>query len=126
MLQVKPSLKRAPAPAVLAKQQELAEKLLTLETWSEAPNKQPPEPAKPKKATTPKAPAEKPAPEPPKKPWQAPSVDAVHPYHVILSERLYQKLDWVWKRKGYKSMRELVLATLDAEADKALKAMGEM
>jgi hypothetical protein len=64
-------------------------------------------------------------PEQPQKPWHAASADAVHPYHVILSERLYQKLDWVWKRKDFRSMRDLVMQTLEAEADKALKEMGE-
>ena len=77
-------------------------------------------PAAPAEATAPA-----PAPEPPKKPWQAPSPDQMHPYHVVMTERLYQKIDYAWKRGGYKSAKEFVLMSLEAAANEALKKLGE-
>lgn len=128
----KPKLRLTPPPVVGPK--ESIEALEKLDQWTEEPSNPPPSkpveaPKKPRKAPTPKEPpakAPEPAPEPPKKPWEIPSVDATHPYHVILTERLYQKLDFVWKRGGYKSMRELVLFTLEAQADAKLKELGEL
>lgn len=123
----KPKLRMAPPPSVLADQQDAAKRLLLLDKWTEIPLEPPPsglaatialpiESAAP--VANPKAP-----PEPPKKPWETPSADAMHPYHLVCPERLFQKIDFVWKRKGHKSMREWVLQTLEAEANKALKAL---
>jgi hypothetical protein len=65
------------------------------------------------------------APEVAKKPWEIPDVTAVHPYYIICPERLFQKMDFLWKRDGSKSMKEWVIKTLEAEANKGLKALGE-
>jgi hypothetical protein len=124
----KPKLRRAPPLATLAEQQDAAQRLLLLDKWTEEPNNPPPTglaatlvapepPAAPSKS--------KAVPVPPKKPWEQPGVEAPHPYHLICTERLFQKIDFVWKRLGNKSMREWVLTTLEGAADKELKQMGE-
>jgi hypothetical protein len=125
------------AVAVATGKSEVLDKL---EQWTEepaaalAPAEPAPVAAKPRRAKTVKGgagevAAEAPAaPEPPprpKRPWEEPSPDATHPYHVILSERLFRKMDFAWKRKGYKSAREFTLMALEAAADQALKELGE-
>ena len=44
-----------------------------------------------------------------KKPWDVPDSNTKgsnqHPYHIVLSERVYQKMDFLWKRNGYRSLR---------------------
>jgi len=125
----KPKLRKPPELSLLVERQEATERLLKLDDWTQEPNN--PAPVAPGKAPkSPQAPRVPPAvvkpPEPPKKPWELPSVDATHPYHIVLTERLFLKMDFVWKRKGYKSAREFVLQTLEATCEKALKDMGEL
>jgi len=67
-----------------------------------------------------------PPPPVPKKPWEVPPPEQTHPYHVILSEQLFQKIDFVWKRKGYKSAKEFVVKAIGEHADQLLKEMGEL
>lgn len=124
----KPKLRMAPPPAALAEQQDAATRLLLLDKWTEEPNNPPPTglaatlvaPEQP--VPTPIAPVK---PKVPLKPWELPGGDAPHPYHVVCTEKMFQKMDFVWKRLGNKSMREWVLATLEAAADKEIKRMGE-
>jgi hypothetical protein len=60
-----------------------------------------------------------------KRPWEVPSANETHPYHVVLTERLFQKMDFVWKRGDYRSAREFVLVALEKAADQALRDLGE-
>lgn len=64
--------------------------------------------------------------ETPAKPWALPDAVAPHPYHTVMSEGLFQKIDFIWKRAGHKSMKAWVLEVLEREADAALKDMGEL
>lgn len=76
--------------------------------------------------SSPPTPAVAPAPPPaPVKPWLVPSPDATHAYYVVMPKRLQQKLDFVWKRKGYKSAKEFVLLSLENAANAALLELGE-
>ena len=121
----KPKLRMAPSATTLSEQQEAAARLLKLDSWTEEPSNPP------IAITGAVAASDVPAippvlPEPIGKPWERPGSDASHPYHLVCSEGLFQKIDFVWKRNGNKSMREWVLATLEAEANAALKKMGEL
>ena len=121
-LKAKHKLRMAPTATALSEQQEAAARLLKLESWTEQPNNPP--------ATGPAAilatvAAQLPAPVPLKQ-WEGLNADAPHPYHLIMTERLFQKIDYVWKRKGYKSMKEWMLQTMEAEAGEQLKNMGEI
>jgi hypothetical protein len=140
MSQPKPKLRMAPAPDVLAIQQAAAvEQLLKLDTWTEEPGNPPaslpgPPPAKRERksatvgSTSIKsdlAPVPEQQPEPIKRPWEIPSPEAVHPYHIVLPERLFQKMDYVWKRQGCKSAREFVMQVIDRACNHALQELGE-
>lgn len=129
---LKPKLRMPPSQASLLEQQEAANRLLKLEAWTEEPSNPPPSALAASTAPV----AEEPAVEPvvqapvvavqPAKvlfPWEGDKSNLSHPYHVIFSERLFQKVDYLWKRNGYKSMREWVLLKLEAECDKELKAL---
>lgn len=65
-------------------------------------------------------------PERPKKQWEEPGEKETHPYHVIMQERLFQKLDFVWKRQGSKSMKDYILKTLESQVEKELRDLGEI
>ena len=67
-----------------------------------------------------------PPPEKPKKQWEEPSEKETHPYHIIMQERLFQKLDFVWKRQGSKSMKDYILKTLENQVEKELRDLGEI
>jgi hypothetical protein len=127
----KPKLRMPPPPEQLALQQDAAARLLALDRWTEEPNNPPTEvPASliataealsaaqesraEKKATRPAASG---------KPWEGEGGDKPHPYHLVMSEELFRKLDYAWKRTDRKSMRELVLSTLEKEVDKILKGL---
>lgn len=138
-MSTKIKLRRAPSQQILHEQQLAANKLLNLSSldgWTTEPN-QPPAQALSSIADNASPAATEPSPvDPPKpaapvvaaapqRPWQAAPAEAVHPYHVVLSERLFQKIDWSWKRLGYRSQREFVLQALEQAANKALKELGE-
>lgn len=72
-------------------------------------------------STTPPSPTEK-----PKKQWEEPGEKETHPYHIIMQERLFQKLDFVWKRQGSKSMKDYILKTLESQVEKELRDLGEI
>lgn len=125
-----PKLKLRPAPPleVLESQQKSVETLLQLNAWTEEPSKQPLEAVSGVEAPTPlPAPrkARLDAPEKPNRPWQGVDNGAVHSYNILLPKALQAKLDFVWKRKDCKSMREWVLEVLAREADKVLRELGE-
>ena len=138
----KPKLRMAPSMEALTEQQQAAARLLALDKWTEEPNNPPATgPAAnivPVVITEPAAPVppvviEQPAParviapkQPASKPWEGGAAAAPHPYHTVMSEGLFQKIDFVWKRKGYKSMKEWVIETLEHEANKSLKGLGEL
>lgn len=131
--QVKPKLRMAPSSQILADQQAAAYRLLMLDAWTDTPSEPPPAEV----AATVVAPhsqaaephSETPAPvrvvKPELKPWESDDAARAHPYHLVMNEGLFQKLDFVWKRAGYKSMRELVLQTLEAMADKDIKKLSQ-
>ncbi len=146
MKQPKPTLRKAPSTEALAEQQAAIARLLALNEWTEEPANPPPatdpqpevlegppRPAKragkgvapPKPVEAPVAPPE-PPPELPKKPWEIPSEDKTHPYHIIMSERLWQQLDYVWKRQGHLSLKELILKTLQERALQGLRDLKEI
>lgn len=110
------------------------QRLAMLAEWSEEPANPPPSgPAVEKIAPAVAAEqAQQPAPvraikkEKAEKAWDGPAAMAPHPYHLVLNEGLFQKMDFVWKRAGHKSMREWAIKTLEHEANKALKGMGEL
>jgi len=117
-------LRSAPSQDALREQQLQAEKLLGLDNlsaWTEEPTQV----AKPARKTAAPPPAAPVVLVPPKKPWELSSAEAVHPYHIIMPERLFQKLDWSWKRLGLKSQRAFVLQILEQAAEKSLKDLGE-
>lgn len=135
MSSAKPKFRMAPPPeGLIAQQAAVQQQLDKLEPWSVAPVPviDPPEPAPAKLKPLPKAKAPPkaaeppaPAPEPPKQPWQSVAPEATHPYYVIISEALFQKLDFAWKRTGQASMKTLVIKTLTDRADAILKELGE-
>lgn len=119
MQSAKPKLKTAPSPETLAEKQIATERLLKLADWVDEPNTQ-----KPTTLTNaPESPSV--APTMPDKPWRAPGADKAHPYNIVCTEALFQKMDFVWKRNNNKSLREWVLKTLESEVNKALKELGE-
>jgi hypothetical protein len=61
----------------------------------------------------------------PVKPWKVPPSTHIHRFNFIGSEELFQKLDYVWKRNGWKSMSELINASLDQACNDHLRSMGE-
>jgi hypothetical protein len=107
-------------PPVVAGQQELMDRLLKADEWTSEPENPPVE--APRAARKPKP--EKKA-EPEKKPWEVPSEEATHAYHIILPKRLFVKLDYVWKREGHRSAREYVIKALQKATDEGLKRLGE-
>lgn len=72
---------------------------------------------------TPPPPPPPPA-ERPQRPWEIPGPKETHPYHTIMSERLFQKIDYAWKRSGNRSAKEFVLNALEKAADQALRDLG--
>lgn len=113
----KPKMRMPPTPAELTQRQEAANRLLQLDDWTAEPGQL----AGDRTAT-----ATTPPPEPakaPGRPWETPGSDKAHPYHIVCSEALFQKMDFVWKRSGSKSMREWVLTILQREADEALRRL---
>ena len=144
----KPKLRMAPPPSALAEQQSAAARLLALDSWTEVPNNPPPTglaatlvpevllaplpvptspvmPAQP--APVPQVAAKPPAPMRAMKPWDEPSAaGGQHAYHFVMSEPLFRKLNFTWKRQGYQSMREMVTKMLEGEVDKMLKSLGEL
>jgi len=141
--QRKPKLRMPPSQADLLEQQEAANRLLKLEQWTEEPSNPPASgfaavrvAAVPVVVVEPAEPAAEPVQEPElaikvtkpavaPKPWEGEGVERPHPYHIVFTEREFQRIDFVWKRKNFKSMKEWVLHTLRVEADKQLKLMGE-
>ncbi len=122
MQPAKPKLKTAPSPEALAEKQIATERLLKLGEWVDEPNNQ--------KPTNPANAQKSPAvvvvtPVMPDKPWKVPGADKAHPYNIVCTEALFQKMDFVWKRNNNKSLREWVLKTLESEANRALEALGE-
>lgn len=63
-------------------------------------------------------------PEKPKMPWEIPNAAAAHPYNILFTEELFQKLTYVCTRTGHRSVREYVLRTLDRAARESLKQLG--
>ena len=148
----KPRLRPAPSAEALAHQQEAAARLLKLDEWTSEPLDPPasavaPQPVMRVQAAedlsmveaapadpalvvpAPLAVGPGPTPVTPgaqQKPWEVVSEDARHTYHIVCSERLFQKMDYVWKRQGYASMRAWVLKTLEECADQELKDMGAL
>jgi hypothetical protein len=115
-----------PAAAVAATQQDALDRLQKLDGWTGQPTNQqavvpPPQAPAETDATNRDAPA---AAERPKRPWETPSSKETHPYHIILSESLYQKIDYVWKRNGDRSAKAFVLKALEDAANQALRDMG--
>ena len=127
----KPKLRMAPSQASLLELQEAANRLLKLEAWTEEPSNPPPSALAASTAPVTDAIVVEPVVQAPVVvaqpvkvlfPWEGERSNLSHPYHIIFSERLFQKVDYLWKRNGFKSMREWVLAKLEAECDKELKA----
>lgn len=127
----KPKLRMPPSQANLLEQQEAANRLLKLDAWTEEPSNPPPSALAASTASVAKEPSIEPVaqtstvvarPDAVLFPWEGERSNLSHPYHIIFSERLFQKVDYLWKRNGFKSMREWVLAKLEAECDKELKA----
>jgi len=125
----KPKLRAAPSPTELAAKQAAALQLLQLDAWTEEPSNPPPTGVVAPVTKTPENTAETlAAPTPaktPARPWEAADAAKSHPYHVVCSEALFQKMDFVWKRNGNKSLREWVLHTLETEVNQTLKDLGE-
>ena len=107
MKQSKPKLQMAPSPKEMNDHQAATTRLIALDSWTNEPVKN--IPTRPNHIQ-----------EAPTKAWEQANSSAPHPYHFVASERLFQKIDFVWKRNGYKSMKEWVLMVLEAEADDQL------
>lgn len=134
MTQTKLRLRMPPSPEALNDQQSAAARLLKLDKWTEEPLNPPPSgvaasivlPLEASLAGSESVTKAKPALEARKMPWELPGSDAPHPYHIVSSEGLFQKMDYVWKRNGSRSMRMWVLSVLEAEADRQLKQLGKI
>lgn len=116
----KPKMRLAPSLEAPNEKREAAERLLRLDAWTAVPGNLASD------ATVSLSTPTAPAPEPPRvplRPWEAPGADKAHPYHIVCSEALFQKMDFVWKRSGNKSLREWVLAALEREVDEALQLL---
>lgn len=123
-----PKYRKAPTPEELELQQKRMADLLALEDWTKEPTLTPLE--RPREVFTPEPTASPSTPplesvEAPLKPWDV-SEKEMHPYHLIMSERLFQKIDFTWKRNGSRSMRAFVLETLEDAVDEYLKNIGEI
>lgn len=136
MMPVKPKLRLGPDPVQMAEQQKAAERLLQLEPWTEEPANQaasvltpPPAPVQapaiPSAATPPSAVLQAVF-GPPVRPWQGADPAVIHSYNIMMPKPLHHKVDWVWKRQGYKSMKAYVQAVLERDVDRALAEMGEL
>jgi hypothetical protein len=125
----KPKLRVAPSAAELAAKQAAALQLLQLDAWTEEPSNPPSTGLTATITPTLQNTAEAlEIPAPPKtstRPWMTLDAAKPHPYHVVCSEALFQKMDFVWKRNGNKSLREWVLNVLETEANNMLKELGE-
>ena len=106
---LKPKL--APSISALQEKQEATERLLKLSDWAEAPN-EPPATIEPLHSMLSR----------PR--WGNPAAEKVHAYNIHLPESLFQKIDFVWKRKDKKSMREWVLQALEKSVEDSLKDLG--
>ena len=129
----KPKLKLRMAPTLVSIEDPL-QRLAALAEWTEVPSNPPPTgpaaeliaPAAALQQAQQPAPVQASKKEKAEKAWDGPAAMAPHPYHLVLNEGLFQKMDFVWKRAGHKSMREWAIKTLEHEANKALKGMGEL
>jgi len=125
----KPKLRVAPSPTELAAKQAAALQLLQLDAWTEEPANPPSTGLAATTTPTPQSTAEAleplASPKTPTRPWESPDAAKPHPYHVVCSEALFQKMDFVWKRNGNKSLREWVLHVLETQANTTLKELGE-
>lgn len=126
---LRPKLRMAPPVSVLASQQvSVLEKLQRLQNWTEEPiegrtegeaAQPPPEPAKAAPAPVVETPA------PSKRPWESVPEDKLHPFTVHMTERLFQKMGYCWKRTDRNSAKEFLVQALEEACDKALRELGE-
>lgn len=130
---LRPKLRMAPPVSVLASQQvSVLEKLQRLQDWTEEPIEsrseaetspvavQPmPEPIKAAPEPIPAAPA------PLRRPWESVPEEQLHPFTVHMTERLFQKMGYCWKRTDQKSAKAFLVQALEDACDKALRELGE-
>lgn len=129
----KPKLRMAPPATALASQQvSTLEKLNRLQGWTEEPIGEHPEaPTKPGAPQPLPAPvqttptAAQAAPAPSRRPWEVVPEDKLHPFTVHMTERLFQKMGYCWKRTDQKSAKAFLIQALEEACDKALRELGE-
>ena len=129
-----PKLRIAPPALVLSEKQREIEALLKLTTWTEVPFRLTEESAAGLPPFLPLPEPDQPvlarseavqAPTPGARPWHGEPSGAVHPFNILLPKELQQKMDFAWKRSGYKSMKAFILHALVQETDRLLKDLGE-
>jgi hypothetical protein len=130
---LRPKLRMAPPMSAMASQQvSVLEKLQRLQDWTEepigerqegeakpAPYQPPPEPTKAAPEPVMEAPA------PSRRPWEAVPEEKLHPFTVHMTERLFVKMGYCWKRTDQKSAKAFLVQALEEACDKALRELGE-
>jgi hypothetical protein len=115
-----------------SQQVSVLEKLQRLQDWTEEPISerqeggtrlvahQPP----PEQVKTPHKPIEA-APVPLRRPWESVPEEQLHPFTVHMTERLFLKMGYCWKRTDQKSAKAFLVQALEDACDKALRDLGE-
>ena len=60
-----------------------------------------------------------------KRPWEAVSPDKLHPFTVHMTEQLFQKMGYCWKRSNHQSAKSFLIAAVEEACAKTLKDLGE-